>query len=175
MKIKIYSVQTICEICLLSWLYAEFLHCLRILSSLAYVGAAGAAAAVSYQNHIRFPLGMRNYNPQKIKKVANNIIPEKGGMDSVRGASSGYPKIKYDGLKTNLMYYFTTFEWDFKYIHYKRRQKIMKQINFKLLCRAFTWQFISSNRFQTYSHKQFEINLRPFACIHMLVKLIYTI
>ena len=56
MKIKISSVQTICEIGPLCWLYAEFLDCLRILRKLA-----GAVDAVLYQNHIRFPLGMRNY------------------------------------------------------------------------------------------------------------------
>ena len=54
MKIKIESVQTICKIGPLCWLNAEFLYCLRILSSLASAGAG----AVSYQNHIHFPLGM---------------------------------------------------------------------------------------------------------------------
>ena len=64
MKIKIESVQTMCEIGPLCWLYAEFLYCLWILSSLASASGAGAAVvgagAVLYQNHIRFPLGMRN-------------------------------------------------------------------------------------------------------------------
>ena len=52
MKIKIESVQTICEIGPLCRLYAEFEYCLRILSSLASPAGAGA---VLYQNHIRFP------------------------------------------------------------------------------------------------------------------------
>ena len=61
MTIKIKSVQTICEIGPLCWLYADFLYCLRILSSLASAaGAVVGAGAVLYQNHIRFPLGMRN-------------------------------------------------------------------------------------------------------------------
>ena len=60
MKIKIESVQTICEIGRLCWLYAEFLDFLQILSLLASAGAAVIGATVSYQNHIPFPLGMRN-------------------------------------------------------------------------------------------------------------------
>ena len=56
MKIKIESVQTICKIGRLCWLYSEFLDCLQILSSLA-----SSVGAVLYQNHIRFPLGIRNY------------------------------------------------------------------------------------------------------------------
>ena len=54
---KIKSVQTICEIGPLCWLYTEFWYCLRILSSLT---SAAGAGAVLYQNDIRFPLGMRN-------------------------------------------------------------------------------------------------------------------
>ena len=36
--------------------------------SLASAGASAGAGIVSYQNYIRFPLGMRNYYKQKWKK-----------------------------------------------------------------------------------------------------------
>ena len=54
------QVQTIWEIGPLCWLYSIFLVWLRILSLLASA-AVVVVGAVSYQNHIRFALGMRNF------------------------------------------------------------------------------------------------------------------
>ena len=64
-------VQTISWICesLLCWLYAKYLDCLPILSSLS--STAATAVTVSYQNHIRFPSGVHNnYKYEKTPTIS---------------------------------------------------------------------------------------------------------